>query len=117
MALLRMLLFALTCCLVAGGSPIRAEEKPSPFPQKRPRVKFSDLVKRVQETLRAENYYRGSVDGILGPQTRAALEQYQKDRNLDAVGRLNWETIDSLGLSPLPRRAPDPPARTAGTRR
>ena len=37
-------------------------------------------VKKVQETLRDKGYYTASVDGVMGPKTRAALRQYHPGR-------------------------------------
>ena len=40
------------------------------------------------------------VDGILGPQTRAAIRQYQQSENLPVTGRLDGETAGKLGVGP-----------------
>ena len=37
-------------------------------------------VAQLQRRLRAAGYYRGSIDGIMGPRTRSALRAYQRDR-------------------------------------
>ena len=57
-------------------------------------------TKKVQETLRDKGYYTAPVDGILGPQTRAAIRQYQQSENLPVTGRLDAETAGKLGVGP-----------------
>jgi len=39
-------------------------------------------IANVQATLQQQGYYRGEVDGELGPLTRAALANYQRDHGL-----------------------------------
>ncbi len=57
-------------------------------------------VSEVQESLRDKGYYHGQVDGVLGPQTREAIRQYQKSENLPVTGRLDGETAGTLGVGP-----------------
>jgi hypothetical protein len=57
-------------------------------------------IKKVQESLRDKGYYTVPVDGILGPQTRAAIRQYQQSENLPVTGRLDTETAGKLGVGP-----------------
>ena len=40
----------------------------------------SSQVVQLQRRLRADGYYRGAIDGIMGPRTRSALRAYQRDR-------------------------------------
>ena len=53
-------------------------------------------VRRVQENLRDLGYPAGTPDGRLGPQTRTAIKNFQRDRNLNATGDLNDETRSAL---------------------
>jgi peptidoglycan hydrolase-like protein with peptidoglycan-binding domain len=53
-------------------------------------------VKKVQEDLKDKGYYNGSIDGLLGPQTREALRHYQAKEHLAGDGRLTRETWDHL---------------------
>jgi len=70
-------------------------------PQKeKPAVSHSQEIKKVQESLRDKGYYHAKVDGISGPQTRAAIRQYQKDENLPVTGRMNAKTGGKLGVEP-----------------
>lgn len=43
-------------------------------------AEFSPASKRaIQQRLRSYGYYRGAIDGVYGPGTRAALEAYARD--------------------------------------
>lgn len=55
-------------------------------------------VVRVQDALRARRYYRGIVDGVNGPATKAAVRSYQIDRGLPVTGRIDGLLISDLGL-------------------
>lgn len=59
-----------------------------------------DDVKKVQQSLIDKGYQSGSVDGVLGPRTRAGLRQYQKAESLPVTGRLDTETAGKLGVGP-----------------
>lgn len=61
---------------------------------------YSDAtVSAVQSQLAREGYYRGVVDGVYGPQTRAALTRYQSNHGLQVTGNLTPATLQALGLS------------------
>ncbi len=52
----------------------------------------SDYVSAIQTDLRAIGYYTGEVDGIYGPQTIAAVEQFQADHRLPVTGLVDPAT-------------------------
>jgi len=55
-------------------------------------------VSAVQRKLADLGYYNDSVDGIIGPNTRSAIAQYQRDFNLAVTGRINDSLLASLGI-------------------
>jgi peptidoglycan hydrolase-like protein with peptidoglycan-binding domain len=57
-------------------------------------------TKQVQESLRDKGFYKGPVDGTMGPQTRAAIQQYQQSENLPVTGHLDGDTAGKLGVKP-----------------
>jgi hypothetical protein len=57
-----------------------------------------DLAVDVQRELRHRGYYRGSLDGDVGPGTRAAISRYQNDRGLPPTGRIDRNLLRSLGI-------------------
>ena len=56
------------------------------------------VVANVQSALQQQGYYQGEVDGILGPQTRAALAEYQSAQGLEATGAVDEPTLETLGM-------------------
>jgi peptidoglycan hydrolase-like protein with peptidoglycan-binding domain len=54
----------------------------------------------VQEKLENLGFYQGPADGVWGPETQAAIAQFQHSRGLEPNSQLNPATITGLGLSP-----------------
>lgn len=52
----------------------------------------------VQQALARRGYYRGSIDGAIGPQSRRAIANYQHDQGLQETGSINSSLLNSLGL-------------------
>jgi len=57
------------------------------------------VIANVQATLQQQGYYRGDVDGLIGPLTRAALADYQRDHGLYETAAIDRPTLESLGMS------------------
>jgi Putative peptidoglycan binding domain len=57
------------------------------------------VIADVQALLQQMGYYRGEVDGLLGPLTREALTAYQADNGLTTTAVIDQPTLDSLGLA------------------
>lgn len=57
------------------------------------------VVANVQSALQEQGYYQGEVDGVLGPQTRAALAEYQSAQGLEPTGLVDEPTLETLGMS------------------
>jgi len=53
-------------------------------------------VAEAQRVLKAHGYYRGNVDGIVGPRTREAVATYQRREGLPQTARLDPPTVDAL---------------------
>lgn len=70
-----------------------------------------DAVRHVQQVLRDAGLYRGSVDGIIGKMSRAALRAWQADRGLPVVGEITAETLASMPAMPAARPESAPAAR------
>jgi peptidoglycan hydrolase-like protein with peptidoglycan-binding domain len=78
-------------------TPLASAVKPS---EEQPAGLNHQDIKKVQETLHDKGYYNGKVDGIIGPQTRAGIRQYQKSEKLPVTGHLDAETSGKLGVGP-----------------
>jgi Putative peptidoglycan binding domain len=57
------------------------------------------VVVNVQIQLQRDGYYFGSIDGLLGPQTRRALAAFQADHGLAITSAIDEPTIATLGLT------------------
>ncbi len=53
-------------------------------------------VNVIQRALRALGLYQGRVDGVMGPNTRAAVARFQGDLNVDTDGRIKSREVVEL---------------------
>jgi peptidoglycan hydrolase-like protein with peptidoglycan-binding domain len=56
----------------------------------------SAAVMTLQKQLGLLNYYEGPVDGLMGPQTTAAITYLQRDAGLPQTGTMNAATQAAL---------------------
>jgi peptidoglycan hydrolase-like protein with peptidoglycan-binding domain len=54
-------------------------------------------VRQAQQALKAAGHDPGRIDGVMGPQTTAALKAYQTQHGLTATGQLDAPTLARLG--------------------
>lgn len=59
-------------------------------------VQPSASVMQLQRQLGQLNYYEGSVDGVMGPQTIAAIQDLQRQAGLPQTGQMNAATQAAL---------------------
>lgn len=52
----------------------------------------------MQEKLKDSGYDPGPIDGVMGPQTAAALKEYQKAEGLRVTGQADTQTLGKLGI-------------------
>src|SRR5882762_4604500 len=57
------------------------------------------VIANVQAALQEQGYYHGEVDGSIGPLTRAAIADYQRDHGLYETEAIDQPTLESLGMS------------------
>jgi peptidoglycan hydrolase-like protein with peptidoglycan-binding domain len=55
-----------------------------------------DDVRQAQLELRNMGLYNGSLDGVVGPETKRGLEQFQKDNGLYRTATLDGQTMVAL---------------------
>jgi peptidoglycan hydrolase-like protein with peptidoglycan-binding domain len=58
------------------------------------------MIVGAQTLLMRQGFYRSGIDGIYGPAMEFALRAYQSRFDLEPSGRLDLETLASLGLLP-----------------
>jgi Putative peptidoglycan binding domain len=57
------------------------------------------VIANVQAAMQQQGYYHGDVDGLLGPLTRAAVADYQRDHGLYITSAIDQPTLESLGMT------------------
>ena len=57
-----------------------------------------DEVRQIQTKLKNWGYYTGSVDGIYGWQTEAAVKSFQKKNGLTSDGIAGKQTLNAMGI-------------------
>jgi hypothetical protein len=55
-------------------------------------------VGQVQAALARKGYYHGAIDGSMGPETRSALRQYQRNHGLNVTGGIDGSVLEALKL-------------------
>lgn len=96
--------FFATRDLKAAGWPGQETESETTIrlvrPQEAPRPKGNPQVEHVQAVLRELNFYDGSVDGLTGPNTTHAIEEYRRKMGLTVTGEIDAELLEMLGTPP-----------------
>ena len=104
-----ILLCASLCMLVGlvvmDGSLQRSQGQALATPAQTP---TPEQLKLAQERLKALGLDPGAIDGVRGPQTIAALREYQRQHGLPITGALDDATRHSLGI-PLAQSQPGAP--------
>ena len=83
----------------AGSSTSSASANPAtPVTPSHPAtpVQPSSAVMQLQRELGQLNYYEGPVDGLMGPQTIAAIKDLQRQAGLPQTGQMNAATQAAL---------------------
>lgn len=63
------------------------------------RMPPDQVIANAQSALQQQGYYRGEVDGLIGPLTRAAIADYQRDHGLYTTSTIDEPTLQSLGIT------------------
>lgn len=80
----------------ATTPPSSSTGTPAALPVLRPGME-GDAVRQLQQRLRTEGFYTGSVDGVFGSQTEAAVRAAQAANNLTVdgiVGPATWRALN-----------------------
>jgi peptidoglycan hydrolase-like protein with peptidoglycan-binding domain len=76
---------------------IERPETPEPAPSPRP---ADPRTAEVQTILQRLGFYEGAVDGLAGPATMRAIENYRRVVGLPANGGIDETLLEQLGASP-----------------
>jgi peptidoglycan hydrolase-like protein with peptidoglycan-binding domain len=74
-------------------------------------IRRSAAVKEAQVKLKQDGLYHGRIDGIIGPQTRRALTDFQKRENLPQTAALDQQTMQKLNVSEPQAQTNEPQRR------
>jgi peptidoglycan hydrolase-like protein with peptidoglycan-binding domain len=109
------LLAAGALALAVGAIPALAQTTPgSTAPATRGGDTGRADIEQLQRALKEKGHDPGRVDGVMGPQTTAALKAYQKEQGLGVTGRLDDATRGKLQASATAADASGP-ARATGS--
>lgn len=110
--------------VAAAPAPVPAqrpppEPRPAPVQAAVPPTSEAAVVRAIQEILSARGLYAGTVDGVSGSRTRAAVSTYQKAVGLPATGEPTIEVLNhmrgSAAATAAASPAPPPPTPSAVT--
>lgn len=53
-------------------------------------------VRQIQQQLQKQGFYKGRIDGVMGPETRQAIARFQQQNGMQATGNLDQQTLAAL---------------------
>lgn len=59
-------------------------------------LKYDPVIEGVQRQLYASGYYKGSIDGVLGKKTRAAIQAYQRAVGIEVTGEPSEDLVEHI---------------------
>ena len=57
------------------------------------------VIVKIQERLKIQGYYSGSLDGVMGPKTMTAIDVFKIAKGFALGGYLDSATIQELGVN------------------
>jgi peptidoglycan hydrolase-like protein with peptidoglycan-binding domain len=77
-----------------------AAQQPSATQQNMQEQNLSkDEIQQVQQALDQKGFKSGQPDGVLGPETKNAIKEFQQKQGWNATGELDNQTLSALGVS------------------
>ncbi len=86
----------LTLVLAGGLLATAASAQTAPTSPSQPNLK-AELVMAMQQKLNERGFSAGRVDGLWGPDTSAAVRNFQQKNGLPPTGQLDQGTLQALG--------------------
>jgi peptidoglycan hydrolase-like protein with peptidoglycan-binding domain len=74
-----------------------------------PQETAKSTPENIQQALKNAGLYDGSIDGKIGPKTKRAIEEFQRQNDLQVdgkVGQKTWEKLKVFLAMPEPNPAP-----------
>jgi peptidoglycan hydrolase-like protein with peptidoglycan-binding domain len=92
-----------------SGTPARTTSPAPPVQAAAPQPQPSPDVRDAQRRLQAMGFYNGPVDGVWGPDTRAAVEDFQRSRGMPLTAQLDDPTRRAMrNVASVPVSLSDP---------
>lgn len=91
----------------AKEEPVSAADKTDSEEEGPPKTM---AVREAQGILKELGYEPGKIDGVLGPETRGAIEGFQSDSGLAVTSELDADTVGALRAAMQGPSDPEPPA-------
>ena len=82
-----------------NGTYYRDDDRPVYRGRELPESGSSSVGVSVQRKLARLGYYKGEIDGDIGPASRRAILRYQRDNDLAQTGRIDRNLVSALGVS------------------
>jgi murein L,D-transpeptidase YcbB/YkuD len=63
------------------------------------RLNSKEHIKQIQSSLKKSGFYKGEIDGKMGPRTKRAIKEFQKAKKLNpdgVVGPKTWEELNKF---------------------
>jgi peptidoglycan hydrolase-like protein with peptidoglycan-binding domain len=75
---------------------------------------LKDDIRWAQFKLHTIGFYDGSLDGVVGPETKRAILGFQNSNSLERTGRLDQQTADALTGDTVVGQGSSTPPKGAG---
>ena len=63
------------------------------------KVLRKQVIVKIQERLKIQGYYSGSLDGVMGPKTMTAIDVFKIAKGYPLGGYLDSKSIDAIGIA------------------
>ena len=97
--ILCLLLLVCSCVFVSGFTSYSMNEQNVVYAVTLKQGSKGTDVKTLQTKLKRWGYYTGTIDGVFGAKTLAAVKLFQKRNNLTVDGIVGAKTLAALGMS------------------
>src|SRR5690349_20098529 len=99
---IRTFFFALAIAGISNSVFAQEQRPQQPRPQEQQQQPAADPYternKQVQEALRQRGLFNGPVNGVIGPNTQAAIARFQQSWPMPVNGMLDDHTLAALGI-------------------
>jgi peptidoglycan hydrolase-like protein with peptidoglycan-binding domain len=105
-----LLMSAVAVLALAAAMPASAQQsrsnqpstaqQPPPAQQSMQEQNLSkDEIQKIQQALDQKGFKSGQPDGVLGPETKNAIKEFQQKQGWNGTGELDNQTLSALGVS------------------